>query len=108
MSEESDFLLTGRRMYMLTRPDGTYIVEKPRCCRRIFRETLLINSAPRFARLRTPVTEEAVWIRFKRSNAEKVGNAATKSHSLLEATEDTLDEVEKLLTSLNDGLSRAN
>jgi hypothetical protein len=101
MQEASDFLIAGRRMYLFTRPDGTYIAEKPSCCRRIFRETNLINSAPTFGRLKTPSAERTAWIRFNAINAEKAVSSTTTANSLWQATEDTLADVEKLLTSLN-------
>ena len=58
----SDAMVIGRRMYVFTRPDGTYSVEDPPCCRRVFAETEMINrGASTFREMKHKEPSEVLW-----------------------------------------------
>jgi hypothetical protein len=66
MPMASECLITGRRLFLFTRPDGRFVIEKPDLCCRIFPETAHINQAATFSKKRTLPPSQIAWDQFQR------------------------------------------
>lgn len=67
-----DFLRMGRRIFLYTRPDGTFLVSKPKCCRRVFQELNRINrGAKTFLKKKQTLDAASVaWNHMMQKNKE--------------------------------------
>ena len=94
----NDLIFVGRQAYLFTRPDGTFLVEKPRCCRRIFKETANINTARTFMKNKTLDVASQAWLDDKKEmKAPKKDDEQEKNK--LDQYEETLNEIEKIIYS---------
>lgn len=99
----SDILYSGRKIFLFTRPDGTYIVEKPRCCRRIFPETKDINTIPTFLKQKTWNPSEKKWNEFiKNKKFEKKKDELVEDQIQYDQIQDTIKNVDEILYQDND------
>lgn len=67
----NEFRTLGRRLYYFTFPNGTYYIDKPKCCRRLFKETSLINKAKSFSKIKTANASLVAWELFMKKNITK-------------------------------------
>ena len=97
--------MSGRKIYIFTRPDGTYLVEKPECSRRVFHETERVNRSCTFSRARSRKTQtaaEVAWNEFQRQKREKIESQEENQLDLMDTTEQTINEIDALLRSIED------
>jgi hypothetical protein len=97
----SEFLLTGRRIYLFTRPDGRFIVDKPACCRRVFPETEHINRSRTFSKRKTAPASEIAWVKFQEKKAQQEQSSGENAARLCESAQAVVDDIENLLKGLN-------
>ena len=90
----TEFLYIGRRMFLFTRPDGTYLVEKPECCRRVLPETEHVNRAKTFSKHKTLSASQRAWNKFK---SEKTDN----NPAVIESEEVLFDKTEKMMNDVD-------
>ena len=99
----SEFLVRGREIYIFTRPDGTFLAEKPKCARRVFPETNRINRSSTFSRMRckqTATAAEMAWNSFQRQkNAEQCTTPEVQA-DFLDTTEQTIQDIDAFLNSI--------
>ena len=98
-----EFFFIGRKIYFFTRPDGTYVVEKPKCCRRIFPETEDINTRPTFFKQKTWNTDEKLWNDYRNGTQTKTQqNALVEDEQIqYESIESTIQNVDDILLPLD-------
>ncbi|KAK8891773.1 hypothetical protein M9Y10_028993 [Tritrichomonas musculus] len=94
----SDILYTGRKLFLFTRPDGTYFVEKPHTCRRIFPETNDINANPTFLKQKTWNPSEKKWNQFKDHQEKEIMNEELQYDQI----QDTIKNVDEILFPSNE------
>lgn len=86
--------IVGRKKYLFTRPDGTVVVEKPSCCRRIFPETENMNKNHRkFGKKEYDVSNREKWNRLTRKEEHADDwDYLLKAESVVADIEDLLKE----------------
>lgn len=100
----SEILCSGRKLFLFTRPDGTYIVEKPHCCRRIFPETQDINAIPTFLKQKTWNPSEKKWNEFlnEKKNVLQKDDLNTEEQIQYDQIQETIKNVDEILSPSND------
>lgn len=98
----SEILYSGRKIFLFTRPDGTYIVEKPRCCRRIFPETRDINVIPTYLKQKTWNPSEKKWNEFinEKKNGKNKDELSNENQIHYDQIQDTIKNVDEILSPL--------
>ena len=87
----SEIVIYGRKKYLFTRPDGTYVINKPNISRKIFLETENINKNIRNFKLKKKKYNYInLWNNlFKEKNDE---NILLKTNEILLEIEEILKE----------------
>lgn len=85
----NEFVTCGRRIYYFTLPNGTLFVEKPKCCRRLFKETRLINKAKTFSKAKTAAAAAVAWDSFmnKKTHCDEIESTSKESNIFNEIDE---------------------
>ena len=91
----------GRRLYLFTRPDGVSLVDKPKCCRRLFNETVNINRAKTFAKIKTADAASIAWESFIRKKNEAKETEIYEEMDAKQISEETIKEIDELLKEIN-------
>lgn len=96
----SEFLVRGREIFIFTRPDGTFLVEKPACARRVFPETERVNRSNTFSRVRSRRTATAAEVAWNEFQKKKGGAQPEVQGDILETAEQTIQDIDAFLSSL--------
>ena len=86
----SEKITSGRVVYIFTRPDGTTVIEKPFCCRRVFKETGEIRKFNRsFSSQEYDISNRSKW--------EKLVTKEKDETDIIEEAKSTIDDIAEIL-----------
>lgn len=91
----------GRKLYLFTRPDGVSLVDKPKCCRRLFCETVHINRAKTFSKIKTADAASIAWESFINKKDKTKETEIYEEIDAKQISEETIKEIDELLKEIN-------